>query len=724
MLAGGVQSMQQAAHDGLITVSWPPNTSHIKNYKGSVHETKGCVQEPGSNEKMARVYHKGDDEYFSVPLTATDRQAFQVMCGKRYQTHLKRKARFAARASAKKVKQGIAARGDMFAQIAAIAKEGQRSSREDSRDQAKVVSYLGEDEAEEASDDDSARKRTSKKRCLSRSKKTMRSSAKKRRRAESDDAEDDAQQEEEEAQSKPRKFKVGGTRSKPGGVSTQEKRKRFQAKRRKPIGVSRDDSVGAEDADGSDGDAPQPEVMTEEQAAFSRKELSRTPATFMTLSVAEIEAELDRRWARHLEEQGRGDSDAPADDDAQLQAPEEGEEEEEGEEAAPKTALDKRKAGQGKSEKTCKALTKKDEPCMCKPKPGSDYCGRHEPKLLNTPKRLKSRSLKKLMSWPSTSPSWEELAAVLLVGKDRSSFSNDGHLTRRCPLRVWVNTEVMLKAAIKRRPTRLESRASEGLEPMRPISKKKMPPGYPHYWLVPPRPKTLCCKVSRSKAWTLLQSPDRLRAVVDAFAAQGEEEESKVPWKVELARSRLSKRFPSVKDLHEDKEKSDDDESDESDNEVFNNAYTEVEARAMWRVTSKKIKKEHLDGVIAAFGVDGSSLTILRAKEEIITQMFNETDDEDSKKSDGADDEASADEDEGALDMACAKMEQHVPARLKSKKVKRKHIDGVLEGFGVDTSGWTTAEAREEMIVQLLNETDDEDSDVCEEISDCEEEDD
>ena len=256
----------------------------------------------------------------------------------------------------------------MFAQIAAIAKDGQRSSKEDSRDQAKVVSYLGEDEAEEASDDDSARKRTSKKRCLSRSKKTMRSSAKKRRRAESDDAEDDAQQEEEEvrprsqrhalpppflslslpcgadhapcrhapcrhaplapcrharthehhhcsalhpftilprtlstrtlgalhsprlaalwrrptltrrltslcpptppharsalqqAQSKPRKFKVGGTRSKPGGVSTQEKRKRFQAKRRKPIGVSRDDSVGAEDADGSDGDAPQPEV--------------------------------------------------------------------------------------------------------------------------------------------------------------------------------------------------------------------------------------------------------------------------------------------------------------------------------------------------------------------------------------------------------------------------------------------------------------------------------
>ena len=69
--------------------------------------------------------------------------------------------------------------------------------------------------------------------------------------------------------------------------------------------------------------------MTEEQAAFIRKELSRTPATFMTLSVAEIEAELDRRWARHLEEQGRGDSDAPADDDAQLQAPEEKEEEEE-----------------------------------------------------------------------------------------------------------------------------------------------------------------------------------------------------------------------------------------------------------------------------------------------------------------------------------------------------------------------------------------------------------
>ena len=93
----------------------------------------------------------------------------------------------------------------------------------------------------------------------------------------------------QQAQSKPRKVKVNGTRSKPGGVSTQEKRKLFQAenkpmrhvgertiklgkrgrqalaevlqnKRMKPIGVSRDDSVSTEDADGSDSDAPQSEV--------------------------------------------------------------------------------------------------------------------------------------------------------------------------------------------------------------------------------------------------------------------------------------------------------------------------------------------------------------------------------------------------------------------------------------------------------------------------------
>ena len=72
------------------------------------------------------------------------------------------------------------------------------------------------------------------------------------------------------------------------------------------------------------------QVMTEEKAAFFRKELASSPATFIPLSRTEIDAELDRRWAWacQMKKQGRGDSDATADDDAQEEAAAEEEEEE------------------------------------------------------------------------------------------------------------------------------------------------------------------------------------------------------------------------------------------------------------------------------------------------------------------------------------------------------------------------------------------------------------
>ena len=46
-----------------------------------------------------------------------------------------------------------------------------------------------------------------------------------------------------------------------------------------------------------------------------------------------------------------------------------------------------------------------------------------------------------------------------------------------------------------------------------------------------------------------------------------------------------------------------------------------------------------------------------------------------------------------------------------SKKIKREYINGFLAGFGVDASGLSLAHAKEEVAIQLLNETDDEDSD-------------
>ena len=83
-------------------------------------------------------------------------------------------------------------------------------------------------------------------------------------------------------------------------------------------------------------------------------------------------------------------------------------------------------------------------------------------------------------------------------------------------------------------------------------------------------------------------------------------------------------------------------------------------------------------------------------------------------------DDDSDDDDE--FDKACAEVEERAISRVKSKKIKREHINGFLEAFGVDASGWTLPHAKEEMVVQLLNETDDENSDDEEEDSDDEEE--
>jgi hypothetical protein len=91
--------------------------------------------------------------------------------------------------------------------------------------------------------------------------------------------------------------------------------------------------------------------------------------------------------------------------------------------------------------------------------------------------------------------------------------------------------------------------------------------------------------------------------------------------------------------------------------------------------------------------------------------------DKDDEGDDDADDEDDEDDDD-AFDKACVELEDRAVVRLKSKKIKREHINGILEGFGVDASAWTLAHAKEEVVVQMLNETDDEDSDDEEEEGD------
>jgi len=93
-----------------------------------------------------------------------------------------------------------------------------------------------------------------------------------------------------------------------------------------------------------------------------------------------------------------------------------------------------------------------------------------------------------------------------------------------------------------------------------------------------------------------------------------------------------------------------------------------------------------------------------------------------AKKDDHSDDSDDADDSDDDFDTAAAEVEERAISRIKGKKIKREHINGVLEAFGVDATGWTLPHAKEEIVVQLLNETDDENSEDEEEEDDDEEE--
>ena len=67
--------------------------------------------------------------------------------------------------------------------------------------------------------------------------------------------------------------------------------------------------------------------------------------------------------------------------------------------------------------------------------------------------------------------------------------------------------------------------------------------------------------------------------------------------------------------------------------------------------------------------------------------------------------------DDDALDRACDELEDRAVARLKGKRPERAHVDGILAAYGVDASSYTMAQAKEEMILQIMHETDDEDED-------------
>lgn len=67
--------------------------------------------------------------------------------------------------------------------------------------------------------------------------------------------------------------------------------------------------------------------------------------------------------------------------------------------------------------------------------------------------------------------------------------------------------------------------------------------------------------------------------------------------------------------------------------------------------------------------------------------------------------------DSDSQDDPYAMLEEHAILRLKSKNVKREHINGMLQGYGVQASDWTLSDAKEELIVQIMQETDSESSD-------------
>jgi hypothetical protein len=84
------------------------------------------------------------------------------------------------------------------------------------------------------------------------------------------------------------------------------------------------------------------------------------------------------------------------------------------------------------------------------------------------------------------------------------------------------------------------------------------------------------------------------------------------------------------------------------------------------------------------------------------------------KRSSDQDDDDQDDDDEM---VTRAQIEDEMIARLKAKmakmakKKKREHLDGMTEVFGVDTKGWSLAHAQEELVIQMMQETDDEDDD-------------
>ena len=49
-----------------------------------------------------------------------------------------------------------------------------------------------------------------------------------------------------------------------------------------------------------------------------------------------------------------------------------------------------------------------------------------------------------------------------------------------------------------------------------------------------------------------------------------------------------------------------------------------------------------------------------------------------------------------------------VVGRLMRKKVKREHVNGMLEGYGLDASSWSMADAKLVLVEQMLYETDEE----------------
>ena len=105
----------------------------------------------------------------------------------------------------------------------------------------------------------------------------------------------------------------------------------------------------------------------------------------------------------------------------------------------------------------------------------------------------------------------------------------------------------------------------------------------------------------------------------------------------------LKKRSPAKK-----QDTNDDDSDDE-----FEEAVAEIEERAISRVMSKKIKREHINGFLAGFGVDASVLSLAHAKEEVVVQLLNETDDEnsDDEEEDKEDEEGEDEEDEEEVEV-------------------------------------------------------------------------